>query len=122
MLPDCLRGDDGDGPSGSEEKDVKRMRSTSTTPRSEVQILTTTTALWGFPQRPATGTWGVGKKAVRHYWSSVLHASEIDGIQAELDNMGVRLTQLSQEHNQHTEDMETSNARLSDAQEDLKEC
>ena len=35
MLPEYLRGDDGDGPSGSEEeKDAKRMRSTSTTPRS----------------------------------------------------------------------------------------
>ena len=35
MLPEYLRGDDGDGLSGSEEeKDAKRMRSTSTTPRS----------------------------------------------------------------------------------------
>ena len=35
MFPEYLRGDDGDGPSGSEEeKDAKRMRSTSTTPRS----------------------------------------------------------------------------------------
>ena len=35
VLPEYLMGDDEDGPSGSdEEKDVKRMRSTSTTPRS----------------------------------------------------------------------------------------
>ena len=34
-LPDYLRGDDGDGPSGSrEETEAKRLRSASTTPRS----------------------------------------------------------------------------------------
>ena len=35
VLQEYLRGNDGDGPSGSEEeKDAKRMRPTSTTPRS----------------------------------------------------------------------------------------
>ena len=35
ILPEHLKGDDKDGPSGSEEeKDAKRLRSTSTTPRS----------------------------------------------------------------------------------------
>ena len=35
VLPEYLRGDEGDGPSGSEEEtDAKRLRSTSTTPRS----------------------------------------------------------------------------------------
>ena len=34
-LPEYLRGDDGDGPSGSEEDtEAKRLRSSSTTPRS----------------------------------------------------------------------------------------
>ena len=35
ILPEYLKGDDADGPSGSEEeKDAKRLRSTSTTPGS----------------------------------------------------------------------------------------
>ena len=47
---------------------------------------------------------------------------QVDGIQADQSNVGlvgVRLAQLSQEHNQYTEDMGTSNARLREAQEDL---
>ena len=44
---------------------------------------------------------------------------QLDGIQAEQINMEVRLTQPSQEHEQHSNDMGTSMARPHDAQEDL---
>ena len=52
VLPESLRGDDGDGPSGSEEeKDAKRMLSTSTTPRSgRGKIPTSTIRSWDLPQ------------------------------------------------------------------------
>ena len=51
VLPEYLRGDN--GPSGSEEeKEVKRLRSASTTPRQrETLTLMNMTALWEFPQR-----------------------------------------------------------------------
>ena len=45
---------------------------------------------------------------------------KMDGIQAEQDNMGVRLTQLSQEHEQRSHDMGTSAAKLHDLQEDVE--
>ena len=46
--------------------------------------------------------------------------SQVDGIQPEQDNIGIRLAYLSQEHNQRTEDMEASNTRLFEAQENFK--
>ena len=45
---------------------------------------------------------------------------KMDSLQTEQDNMGVRLTQLSQDHDQYSNDMGTPAARLHDAQEDLK--
>ena len=50
VLPEYLKGDDEDGPSGSEEEqDAKRIRSMSTTPRSQTQMITI--RLWAVPQR-----------------------------------------------------------------------
>ena len=45
---------------------------------------------------------------------------QMDRMQTEQDNMGVRLTQLSQEHEQHSNDMGASAVRLHEAQEDLE--
>ena len=44
----------------------------------------------------------------------------MDSLKAEQDNMGVPLTQLTQEHDQYSNDMGNSAARLYEAQEDLK--
>ena len=46
---------------------------------------------------------------------------KMDNMQTEQDNTGVRLTQGSQEHDQYSNDIGNSAARLYDAQEDLKE-
>ena len=54
ILPEYLKGDEEDGPCGSEEeKEAKRLHATSTTPRSEreAQIQMTMIGSWALPQR-----------------------------------------------------------------------
>ena len=48
------------------------------------------------------------------------HKSRVDSLQNEQANMGVRLTQLSQENDQYSNDMSHSFARFHDAHADLK--